>query len=706
MGSSLSKLKVIHLLSPSLWNDYQEIFPNTLLLDEQSIIKGVDFSKLEKRSSHYAIISILKESEFGIYAERFKHFPYKGFLSLSEDPEKVPTPDIYDSCPYIVLQQSIRPFYIRQAVSCIKQQLARQVETKQISEQLEYINQNFQHLVEISKALTTEKDFDKLIGLILEQVRRSVCADSGSIYVLEEKEIEVPASASNGASSHPQHQITKKPQRYLRFKRSALMLDTNEFVLPIDRNSIAGYVALTGESLNIEDVYNLPDDLPFSFNPEIDRTHNYHTKSMLVIPMVNQNEQIMGVLQLINRKDDFKKKLRLEDMRGGGAIPFSEGDRIVASMIADQSAIAMYNQQLINEQSQLFESFIHIIDSSIDSKSDYTGGHCHRVPVLTEMLAKVACESKGGSLEDFNLSRDEWYELRIAAGLHDCGKIVTPVHVMDKATKLETINDRIEIIKIRFELLRRDAHLEHQERSSKESMLSQRLEKIDDMQNFIERVNIGSEFLTQEDKNRIDEISKETYFLRGEKQSLLTEEECENLRTIRGTLTREERLIINGHMVETVKMLDALPFPESLKRVPEYACGHHEKMDGTGYPRGLFAGDMSIPARIIAIADVFEALTATDRPYKKGKTLSEAMKIMGDMKANNHLDPELFNLFVSSKIYIEYAKNYMSPELIDDIDETTLLAIQARPFVLPPESERKKRWNNFLPEYETLVENS
>jgi len=216
-------------------------------------------------------------------------------------------------------------------------------------------------------------------------------------------------------------------------------------------------------------------------------------------------------------------------------------------------------------------------------------------------------------------------------------------------------------------------------------------------------VNCGGEYLPDTDKERLAELAKMTYMEGGRLRPFLDEEELENLCISRGTLTEEERLVINGHMVHTIQMLEALPFPQHMQRVPEYAGGHHEKMDGKGYPRGLFAGDMSVPARMLAVADVFEALTSLDRPYKKPKKLSEAMRIMGFMKKDGHLDGELMDLFVREGVYLEYANRYMPPELIDEVDEAGLLAIEAQEIALPPAGERAKRTLDFLPEYRVLI---
>jgi len=291
--------------------------------------------------------------------------------------------------------------------------------------------------------------------------------------------------------------------------------------------------------------------------------------------------------------------------------------------------------------------------------------------------------------------------------MHDCGKVTTPVHVMDKSTKLETIFDRIELVRARFEILKRDSEIEMlracetpgADRDALRAAHEKNLAELGLELALLEASNVGSEYLEPDKKAKIAQIGQRTYAQNGAARPLLTDEELHNLTVSRGTLTDAERLVINGHMVQTLNMLEALPFPRNLKRVPEYAGGHHEKMDGTGYPRGLFASDMSIPARIMAIADVFEALTAQDRPYKKAKKLSETMRIMGAMKRDNHLDPDLFDLFIASGVYRDYGKRYLPAALIDDVDEAALLAIRPKPFAMPDADVRRARFRQFLPEY-------
>lgn len=462
--------------------------------------------------------------------------------------------------------------------------------------------------------------------------------------------------------------------------------------------NVASHCAIVRRSVNIADAYRA-EGFDFSGTETFDERNRYRSRSFLTIPMVNAEERLIGVLQLINAKDD-----------AGNVVAFTREAQEVVEALASQAAVALDNLILLGQQKLLLKSFIDLIAEAIDAKSEYTGGHCARVPVLTELLAEAVCAEEEGPLAAFDLDEEEWYELRIAGGLHDCGKITTPVHVMDKSTKLETIYDRIEVIRTRFAVLRQELFREAAERklagedsAEVDRDIAARGAALEEDRLFLERANVGGETMDERDRARVSALANRTWETwAGDRRPLLTEDEVENLRIPKGTLTEDERTIINGHMVQTIRMLESLPFPRNLRRVPEYAGGHHEKMDGTGYPKGLYAADMSVPARIMAVADVFEALTASDRPYKLGMPLSRAMRIMGEMKANNHLDPDLFDIFVKSGTYRRYADTFLPPEQIDEVDEAALLAIRPRPFELPPREVREARRIGFLPRYEAM----
>jgi len=386
--------------------------------------------------------------------------------------------------------------------------------------------------------------------------------------------------------------------------------------------------------------------------------------------------------------------------------------------------------KLEESQKNLLDSFIRLIASAIDEKSKYTGGHCSRVPVLSIMLSKAASESDDEAFKDFKLeTNDQLREIEIASWLHDCGKVVTPEYVVDKATKLETIYNRIHEIRTRFEVIRRDKKIEALEKELKgedketiDIWLEEEYEKLNKEFEFVAKTNVGSEFLSDRDIEYLEEISKRTWernfddtigLAHEEKQRVLKENtttpqienildnkvrhiidreyfdyerhkelgfktkvpkdlynlgEVYNLKVKAGTLTYEERFKIQEHVMMSIRMLEELPFPEHLKNVPLYAGAHHETLIGTGYPRELVKEDMPIPARVLAISDVFEALTASDRPYKEPKTLSVAIKILSFMAKDKHLDKDLFKLFLKSGIYKDYAEKYLKKEQIDEVD--------------------------------------
>ena len=334
-----------------------------------------------------------------------------------------------------------------------------------------------------------------------------------------------------------------------------------------------------------------------------------------------------------------------------------------------------------------------MINAAIDDKSPYTGGHCQRVPALTMMLAEAVNNTKQGPLSEFAMTDKDRHELKIAGLLHDCGKITTPVHVVDKATKLQTIYDRIGLVDTRFEVLKRDAEvrmlrakLEAAERGETgawpeiEARYSAQIKQYDADREFLRFCNIGSERMAPEDQQRVFNIGT-AYRWRdvegAEDVAFLSDDEIRNLTIRSGTLTEDERKIINHHIEVTIEMLESLPWPKHLKNVPEFAGGHHERMDGRGYPKGLTREQMSVQARAMGIADIFEALTARDRPYKKGKTLTEALTILGRFKLNGHIDPDLFDIFIRERIYLKYAEQFLDPEQIDHVDLSKIPGVPA-----------------------------
>jgi HD-GYP domain-containing protein (c-di-GMP phosphodiesterase class II) len=430
-------------------------------------------------------------------------------------------------------------------------------------------------------------------------------------------------------------------------------------------DSVAAYAANRGCAVNIDDVYQA-GEFNFSGMRQFDQRFGYRTRSILTVPMRDHEGQLLGVLQLVNARN------------GPGV--FSPTDQRFIEALAAQAAVALTKQQLVAQLEQLLEALVNLINIGIDEKSPYTGRHCQLVPVLTMMLADAAHAADSGALAAFRLSDGERKQLWLAGLLHDCGKITTPVHVVDKATKLQTIYDRIGLLDTRYEVLLRDAELAALRAQlaggdgpALQAALAQEQAALRAERDFLRQANIGGEGMAPAAQQTVRQIAQRRWRgPDGQLQPLLSEDEVENLTIRFGTLTEAERKVINNHIVVTVRMLESLPWPRHLQQVPEYAGGHHERMDGKGYPRGLLGGQMSVPARVMAIADIFEALTARDRPYKKGKMLSESLAILGKFSLNGHIDPDLFDIFIRHRVYLAFARQYMDPRQIDAIDEALI----------------------------------
>ncbi len=533
-----------------------------------------------------------------------------------------------------------------------------------------YLLAQLERLNAIGIALSAERDHQRLLEMILLGAQEITNADGGTLYTItQDQHLKFEMMRNKSLNMY----LGGTTGKEIPFLPLPLYLADGSPNL----TTVAAYATLQDQTVNIANVREV-DSFDFSGTRKFDEKTGYHSQSFLTIPMKDHESKVIGVLQLINAIDTDT----------GAIIPFSVANQTLVESLASQAAVAMTNHHLIDGLKGLFEAFIELIADAIDQKSPYTGGHCRRVPELTMMLTQALIDAKTGPFKDFTLNENELYELKVASWLHDCGKVTTPEAIMDKPTKLSSIFDRIQLVDQRFELLKQQAECamlreqvamlkaggaDQEKFNQQQSKLDAFKAYCDEASAFLRISNIGSESMTASDLQRIQEIAKlEMLDALGNKVPFLNEDETYNLSIKRGTLTAEERQVINNHIVVTISMLDSLPYPQSLARVPEYACGHHEHMDGSGYPKGLTRAQMSVPARVMGIADIFEALTSKDRPYKKAKTLSESLAILGRMKVDNHIDPELFDIFIREGIYLKYAQEFLEAEQIDHVDLTQI----------------------------------
>lgn len=540
------------------------------------------------------------------------------------------------------------------------------------------ISQRLDLLTELSVALGKSHDTDILLEHILLVAKRMTNADGGTLYrpSADRRALDFHILINDTLAIHqggPGGEPIRAP--------AIPLFDANG--VP-NLSAVAAYAAHSGESVNVADVYQ-PQAEGFNFSGmlDFDRQRQYHSKSILTVPMRDHEGELTGVLQLVNARAP-----QSEADPGPTIIAFNQTDQRFIEALAAQAAAALTHQRLIAQLEELLESLVNLINIGIDEKSPYTGRHCQFVPELTMCLAEAVHATETGPLADFRMTDADRKELWMAGLLHDCGKITTPVHVVDKATKLETIFDRIALVDTRYEVLERDAKIAALEQklalatdgaatpaalAGIDAALAAQQQALRAERAFLRTANVGGEGMAPADQQRVRDIGARVWTdMDGAARQFLDADEVLNLSIQYGTLTADERKIINNHIAVTVRMLESLPWPRHLRNVPEYAGGHHERMDGKGYPRGLRGEQMSVQARLMAIADIFEALTACDRPYKKGKMLSESLDILGKFALNGHIDPQLFDIFIRSKVYSEFAQQHMDPRQIDVIDESRI----------------------------------
>jgi len=533
--------------------------------------------------------------------------------------------------------------------------VTRAFETLQAQEEGRRTRQELQHAVadletlnRIGVALSTERNTDALLELILSKSREITKADAGSLYLVEEEA---------GGGKHLVFKLTQSDSHSVPFRR---------FTLPIDTRSIAGHAAATGQILNIKDAYRIRH-LPFRLNRDFDQKFGYRTKSMLVLPMKNQRGEVIGVLQLINAKKNSETKLISPGIVADEVVPFLRRSQELASSLASQAAVALENNLLYHDIEKLFEGFVRASVTAIESRDPTTFGHSERVAKLTVALAETVDRADSGPYRDVHFTRQDIREIRYASILHDFGKVGVREEVLVKAKKLYPA--QLDVIKKRFLYIRKSLELaacrkklEHVLRHGNQGveghfaqMDSDQERELENLNAFLASILAANEptVLPQKASEKLVEIAGWTFEdPEGPAEPLLTPEELQLLSIPKGSLDPSERVQIESHVIHSFRFLSQIPWTKELKRIPEIARAHHEKLNGTGYPYNMSAEEIPFQSKIMTISDIYDALTACDRPYKKAVSAERALTIIGDEVKSQLLDPELFRLFVDAKVFL------------------------------------------------------
>ena len=503
---------------------------------------------------------------------------------------------------------------------------------------------------DIGRALSGVYDLNALLEMIVDQARSFTNADAGTLYIVEDETL--------------RFQIVQNDS--LKICMGGKTGETIPFPpVELKESNVSAFVALKGKSVNIPDVYDT-DLFDFTGPKKFDQSTGYRSKSMLVVPMKNHDNDVIGVLQLLNATNPVNNEV----------IAFSQDYENLSESLASQAAVSITNAKLISNMTELFEAFVKVMATAIDEKSPVTGGHIRRVADLTLTMAEVIHNHDEGAFKDRKFSPDQMYELRIAAYMHDIGKVTSPVEIVEKAKKLQTIFDRIHYIRLRMDYIIQKVKLEGQQKKIEllerkadlaeikkvELKSEKQIQEMEDIRLFINKCNEPGEFLEDETLDKLKEISLRTYLdNEGQQQPFITEDELLNLSIRRGSITDAERKKMQDHAAVTLKMLKQIPFTKKLKNIPSFAGAHHEFINGKGYPLGLKGDEIPFEGKLMAVTDIAEALTASDRPYKKAMPLETVYRILRSMAKNGELDNDMVELFINEEIYKTYQEKHESP---------------------------------------------
>ncbi len=631
------------------------------LSDFRKLFKDIEFKACEKTD-----LNLIKNSLLFIEYDEFKKLPSPTKNSncsiIIYDPYEESFSHQLPDYVFEILNKNTSQkklsFIFNKAYSTLK----TRIELSNLTRKFAIQSKELHTINSIGIALSTERNVDKLLETILLKCREITESDSGSLYLVSEKEGGIFDATDY---FHDKELIFKLAQN------SSVDVNFKEMVLNLNKKSISGYVALTGKALNLSDVYHTPKDAEYSHNRSFDEANSYRCKSMLIVPMKNQKDEIIGAIQLINKKRDYNIKLSSTDLVDEQVIDYDENDEELVYSLASQAAILIDNTKLYHDIKNLFEGFIKASVTAIEARDPTTSGHSERVAKLTVGLAKKVDSISTGNFGLIKFSRNDLQQIKYASLLHDFGKIGVKEDVLIKAKKLYPYE--LELLEQRFKYIRKSmqynltkAKLDYiMEYSKEESVLffkdidllyNDKLKQLDEALLTIMSSNEPT-VLIQEASDKLKLLSNIIYEdLDNTKLHYITPYELESLSIMRGSLKESERQEIESHVSHTYEFLSKIPWTNEFKLVPEIAYSHHEKLDGTGYPRGVKSENIPIPSKMMAITDIYDALTASDRPYKKALPLEKALDILSYEVKAKKLDSELFDIFVQAKVY-EIEKN-------------------------------------------------
>ncbi len=647
-------------------SDIERTFDSILVENESTVLLTVLIIPVGKYRNIYKHLNLID------YSRVFYQMLIVGSEETIDDQNLDRLYHISDFLPETASEKKLK-FVINKSLSIIEKHYQNEQKKNWYYNRLVDAQRDQEDLINIGKSLSGEKDMEKLLRLILYLSKKITGADAGSIYLVEEDEY---------------------GKKRLRFKYSHTFsreIPLEEFVMDMNKKSISGYVAVTGEVLNIPNAYNIQELAPYSFNPFFDRQHDYISRSMLVVPMKNHLNEIIGVIQLINSKEDhsglkkyeneaFEIKLQTMDDFDRYVVTFDERYNSLLEAIAGQAAISIENNRLINQIQKQFEEFVKASVTAIESRDPATSGHSFRVAQICTEMAMAVNSASSGYLKNFSFTENDIKELEFAALLHDFGKVYIDLNIFKKAKKLypkdlENLKLRLDYLyryielayfATEMEILREGLNLNRPYEGDLSAVRGEKTSKLTRIIEIKEQIvtlneptitDLDPEVVLEGILREIDQI--ECMDITGHKVNILTDNDMTNLMIRRGSLNSEERLEIESHVIETYKFVSKIPWPPEYRRIPEIAMRHHEKLDGTGYPDGLKGKEStSLQSRIMAIADIYDALTAQDRPYKKSVPINTVIKILKEEAENSKLDSDLVNLFIESRLYEKFSTTH------------------------------------------------